>query len=134
MIPIESKNVFSFQTLFLMKKLTDAYKNLPSISYFASLTSVIDFKQTEWGLEVGKLLQDGEVPQSDAELRRLRDYVLSKEMYAGDLVSEDAKAAIILARLIPGVDEAKVVKEMIHVTEEIAASKTEVYTKMSQEI
>jgi hypothetical protein len=58
----------------------------------------------------------------------------SKEMDVGDLVSEDGKAAIILARLIPGVDEAKVVKEMIHVTEEIAASKTEVYTKMSQEI
>lgn len=53
MTPIESENVFSFQTLFLMKKLTDAYKNLPSISYVASLTSVIDFKQTEWGLEVG---------------------------------------------------------------------------------
>lgn len=67
-------------------------------------------------------------------MRKLRDYALSKEMYAGDLVSEDAKAVIILARLIPGVDGAKVVKEMIHVTEEIAASKTEVYTKISQEI
>jgi len=122
MVPIESENVFSFQTLSLMKKLTDAYKDLPNISYVASLTSVIDFKRTEWGLEVGKLLQDGEVPQSDEELRRLRDYVLSKEMYVGDLVSEDGKAAIILARLIPGVDEAKVVKEMIHVTEEIAPS------------
>jgi len=122
MVPIESENVFSFQTLSLMKKLTDAYKNLPNISYVASLTSIIDFKKTEWGLEVGKLLQDGQVPQSDAELKRLRDYALSKEMYVGDLVSEDGKAAIILARLIPGVDEAKVVKEMILVTEEIAPS------------
>ncbi|HDZ28034.1 hypothetical protein LCGC14_1631570 [marine sediment metagenome] len=50
----------------------------------------------------------------------------SKEMYVGDLVSEDAKATIILARLIPGVDEAKMVKKMVYVTEEIAASKTEV--------
>ncbi len=49
MVPIESENVFSFQRLSLMKKLTDAYKNLPSISYVASLTSVIDFKQNEWG-------------------------------------------------------------------------------------
>lgn len=122
MVPIESENVFSFQTLSLMKKLTDAYKNLPNISYVASLTNVIDFKKTEWGLEVGNLLQNGEVPQSDAELRRLRDYVLSKEMYVGDLVSEDGKAAIIVARLIPGVDEAKVVNEMIHVTEEIVPS------------
>jgi len=47
-------------------------------------------------------------------------------MYVGDLVSEDAKATIILARLIPGVDEAKMVKKMVYVTEEIAASKTEV--------
>jgi predicted RND superfamily exporter protein len=122
MVPIESENVFSFQTLSLMKELTDAYKNLPNISYVASLTSVIDFKRTEWGLEVGKLLLDGEIPQSDTELRRLRDYVLTKEMYVGDLVSEDGKAAIIVARLIPGVDEAKVVKEMIHITEEIAPS------------
>ncbi len=122
MVPVESEDVFSFQTLYLVKKLTDAYKNLPNVSYVASLTSVIDFKKTDWGLEVGKLLQDGEIPESDAELKRLRDYVLSKEMYVGDLVSEDGKAAIILARLVPGVDEAKVVKEIIRVTEEIAPS------------
>jgi predicted RND superfamily exporter protein len=122
MVPIESENVFSSQTLSLMKKLTDAYKNLSNISYVASLTSVIDFKRTEWGLEVGKLLRDGEIPQSDAELRKLRDYVLSKEMYVGDLVSEDGKAAIIVACLIPGVNEAKVAKELMRVTEEIAPS------------
>ncbi len=122
MVPIESENVFSSQTLSLMKKLTDAYKNLSNISYVASLTSVIDFKRTEWGLEVGKFLRDGEIPQSDAELRKLRDYVLSKEMYVGDLVSEDGKAAIIVACLIPGVNEAKVAKELMRVTEEIAPS------------
>ncbi len=122
MVPIESENVFSFQTLSLMKKLTDAYKDLPSISYVTSLTNVIDFKRTEWGLEVGKLLQDGEVPQSKEELEKLRDYVMSKERYVGDLVSEDEKAAIILTRLIPGRDEAKAVKEIRRVTEEISSS------------
>jgi predicted RND superfamily exporter protein len=122
MVPIESENVFSFQTLSLMNKLTEAYKNIPSISYVTSLTNVIDFKKTDWGLEVGKLLLDGEVPRSDVELNRLRDYVMSKEMYVGDLVSEDGKAAIILARITPGLDDAKVVKEMRQITEKISSS------------
>jgi predicted RND superfamily exporter protein len=119
---IDSEDVFSNQTLTLVQKLTEAYENIPGVAFATSLTNVIDFKKTDWGLEVGKLIQNAEIPQSNDDLRKLRDYMMSKERYVGDLVSADGKAAIIVVRFSQAVDEAKVMKELRELTDEIALS------------
>ncbi|MFQ6618210.1 MAG: RND family transporter, partial [Fidelibacterota bacterium] len=120
MVLIESDDLFSTETLTLIQNLTDAYEGVDGVSYVTSLTNVLDFKKTEWGLEVGRLIQNGEISRNQDELKRLRDYVMSKEMYVGDLVSEDGKATIIILRLAANADEIKVVKELRRMTEKIA--------------
>ncbi len=122
MVLIESENLFSTETLTLIRDLTNAYEDMDGVAYVTSLTNVLDFKKIEGGLEVGKLIQRGEIPQAKEELKGLRDYVMSKEMYVGDLVSEDGKATIIILRLTHGVNEPDVVKELRWITEDIAPS------------
>ncbi len=119
---IDSEDVFNYQTLSLIQKLTEAYESVPGVSFATSLTNVIDFKKTGWGLEVSKLFQNAEIPLNNDDLRILRDYVMSKERYVGDLISADGKAAIIIARFSQEVNEAKVMKELREKTDEIALS------------
>ncbi len=122
MVTIESEDIFSTKTLTLIRDLTNAYENLDGVSHVTSLTNIIDFRKTEWGLEVGKLIPRGEIPESPEELKKLKDYVMSREMYVGDLLSEDGKASIIVIRISAGADEVKVVKEIRKTTEEVAPS------------
>jgi predicted RND superfamily exporter protein len=99
---VTSSDVFSRETLTLVKELTEAYQNVDGISYVTSLTNVVDFKKTEWGLEVGKLLNRGELPETQEELDRLKAYVMSKDRYEGNLVSEDGTSTAILLRFEGG--------------------------------
>ncbi|NIA29776.1 MAG: MMPL family transporter, partial [Actinobacteria bacterium] len=95
---ITADDVFTKQSFELIKKLTQAYGNMEGISYVTSLTNVVDFRSTEWGLQVGKLLEKSEIPKTPAEFAALKSYVLSKDRYVGNLVSQDAKATAIVLR------------------------------------
>lgn len=119
LVLVEADDVFSSETLKLVRDLTDAYEELDGIAYVTSLTNVLDFRKTEWGLEVGRLIRRDEMPETEEELKRLKDYVLSKEMYVKDLVSEDGKSTVIVTRLMQGADEFQVTKEIRRITESI---------------
>lgn len=122
LVLIQADDVFNTETLKLIKDLTDAYEELDGVAYVTSLTNVLDFKKTEWGLEVGRLIQSENIPRSDEELKRLRDYVLSKELYVNDLLSQDGKLAVIAVRFKHGVYEFAVTGEVKRVTEAIASN------------
>ncbi len=120
LVLIEADDVFSPQTLKLVRDLTAAYEELDGVAYVTSLTNVLDFKKTAWGLEVGKLIQGGKIPQNEKDLKKLKDYVLSKEMYVKKLVSKDGKSTVIVVRLKQGVSEFAVTKEIGKLTGTIA--------------
>lgn len=119
LVLIEADDIFNTQTLTLIHDLTDAYENLDGVAYVTSLTHVLDFKKTNWGLEVGKLIPPGDIPESAQALKNLKNYVLSKEMYVRDLVSEDATSTVIAIRLKHGVYEYNVTKDIKKATEAI---------------
>ncbi len=122
LVLIQTEDVFTPATLKLIRDLTDAYEKLGEIAYVTSLTNVLDFKSTEWGLEVGKLIQEGKIPDNSKELQKLKKYVLSKEMYVKNLVSADGKSTVIVARLKHGVYEFGVTEKIKKITESIAPS------------
>ncbi len=123
---LEADDIFSPEKLKLIRDLTEAYEGLEGIAYVTSLTNVLDFQKTPWGLEVGRLIPEGKIPETDEELRRLRNYVLSKEMYVKDLVSEDGKSTVIAVRLKHGVYEFGVTRNIRNVTESIVPSSEEI--------
>ncbi len=61
---ISTDNIFTAENLELVKKLTDVYRSFEGIACVTSLTNVIDFRKTEWGLEVGKLLNQNNPPRT----------------------------------------------------------------------
>ncbi len=122
MILIETEDVFSVQNLKLVRDLTEAYQSLNEVSYVTSLANVLDFKKVDGGLEVGKLIPEGVIPKDEEEFTKLKQYVMSKEMYAGNLVSYDGITMLIALRLAPGENEYAAAQKIKETTEEIAPS------------
>ena len=107
-IGLESKDVFTHAVLKEIKQITDSSMNVSGIASVSSLTNIIDIKGSDWGMDVGNLVDPYNLPKTKSELQKLKKYVLSKNLYKGGLVSEDASMTIIMARIEEGVDKIKV--------------------------
>ncbi len=112
MIVLETDNIFTKKVLEDVKQVTDSLKITEGISTVTSITDVLDIKTTEFGLEIGKLVDEYELPTRQSELDSLKKYVFSKEMYKGSIVSEDATATLVLFTLLDDADKQAVAKEV----------------------
>ena len=116
MIVLESDNVFKNDLLQHVKQITDSLKITHGVSTVTSLTNILDIKSTEEGIEIGKLVDEYNLPDNQSQLDSLKSYVFSKEMYKGAIVSEDGTATVIMFTLLPDADKqavAKGIKEKI---------------------
>ncbi len=95
---ISGDDIFRKENLELIQKLTEAFNDVEGVSYATSLTNITDFRKTEWGLEIGKLLNRGKIPDAPEELARLKAYVMQKDRFEGNLVSDDAEATAIILK------------------------------------
>jgi predicted RND superfamily exporter protein len=127
MVLIETDDIFNAQNLKLIGDLTNAYQSLKEVSYVTSLTNVMDFKKVEGGLEVGKLISQADINDELADLADLKNYVMSKEMYTGNIVSYDATTTLIALRLTPGENEYSAAQKIKEATEEIAPTMENIY-------
>ena len=112
MVGIEADDVFSPRVLRLVRDMTEAFKRLDGVGSVTSLTNTIDIREVDGTLEVGDLIPKGELPSSPEELKRLKEYVLSKRMFRGRLVSEDGKVTLIVCRIRQGVDKTEVARRI----------------------
>ena len=99
-IAIQSDNIFQKDVLQHVKQLTDSIKTIEGIGTVTSITDVIDIKGSDWGIEIGKLIDEYDLPETTEELDSLKQYILSKEMYKGSLISEDATTTLIIAKVV----------------------------------
>ncbi len=116
MIIIETNDIFKNEVLEYVKQITDTLRVLDGISTVTSLTNVLDIKGSDWGIEIGTLLDEYDLPDSKAELDTLKERVFSKDMYKGTIVSEDGTSTLIMFTLLDGADKqavAKTIKEKI---------------------
>jgi len=105
MIVLETDDVFKPEVLEHVKQITDTLKTMEGISTVTSLTDIIDIKSTEAGIEIGKLVDEYELPQTKEELDSLRAYVNSKDMYSGTIVSKDGTATLVMFTILDGADK-----------------------------
>jgi len=117
MVALESDDAFSHATLSRIDEITRQFKGMDEISHVMSLTDILDIKKTDWGLEVGKLIDNDNIPEDLEDLRRLKDYALSKDMYRGNLVSDDGKITVIIARLKEDADKIAIGRQMKEIVE-----------------
>ncbi len=102
MVAVETDNIFNKKTLEQIKQITDSLKTITEIGSVTSLTDVIDIKSNEDGIEIGKLIDENNLPKSQQQLDSLKKYIFSKDMYKGALISQDATATLIIAKIIDG--------------------------------
>ena len=112
MIVLETDNVFQFDVLNHIREITDSLKVMEGISTVTSLTNILDIKSSDWGIEIGNLVDEYNLPHDPQELDSLRNYVFSKDMYKGTIVSEDGTATVVMFTLLPDVDRQKIASEI----------------------
>ncbi len=111
-IAYETDNVFKPEVMEEIKAITDSIKDLDGISSVTSLTNVIEIKGSEWGLDIGNLVDEYELPKTKAQLDSLKQRIFSKDMYRGSLVSEDSKATLIMVTIMDDADNQSVAKAL----------------------
>jgi hydrophobe/amphiphile efflux-3 (HAE3) family protein len=112
MIVLETDNIFKTEVLEHVKQITDSLKTMEGISTVTSLTDIIDIKNVDGGIEIGKLVDEYELPNTQPKLDSLKDYVFSKDMYKGSIVSEDGTATLIMFTILDGADVQAVAKDV----------------------
>ncbi len=132
MVIIETENVFTTETLKKIAELTSLYQEIEGVKEVTSLTNIMDIKKTEEGLEISNLVD--EIPESSEELERLKEYVLSKGMYKGNVVSEDGRLTAIICRIAEDADKAEVAKRIRRITEEHARGYTVHYAGLPLQV
>jgi predicted RND superfamily exporter protein len=118
-IGLETENVFQTNTLEHVRAITDSVRFTKGVGSVTSLTNVLDIRSSEWGIEIGKLVDEYDLPDTEAELNALREYTLSEELYRGSLVSEDATFTAIILRVNEGMDKIEVAREIKRKVESI---------------
>ena len=126
-IALETQDVFNPRTLARIDAITSKFQALPEISQVLSLTDILDIKKIPDGIEVGKLIPRGCIPQDPYELHNLREYALSKDMYRGNLVSADGRTALIIARVREGVSKTEVAEKMKAIVKSTEGDETVYY-------
>jgi len=114
MIILESENLFTTSVLKHIQQITDTVRETEGIATVTSLTNIIDIKGDEFGLEIGKLINEYDFPETDEELQRIKKRVFEKDMYKGSIVSEDGTSALIIFTLT----EDAVIKEVANEVKE----------------
>ena len=108
MIVLETDNVFKTEVLQHIKQITDSLRITDGVSTVTSLTNILDIKSSKWGIEIGNLVDEYNLPDTQSELDSLKDYVFSKDMYKGSIVSEDGTASVILFTVLPDADKQEI--------------------------
>ncbi len=98
-IGYQSVNIFSETALNEIKAITDTLRYFKGLSSVNSIINVIDIREVDSILQVLPLIDENNIPTTLKELDSLKNYVLSKDIYKGMLVSEDASSTLITARI-----------------------------------
>ena len=112
MIIIETDDVFKKEVIEYVKQITDSLRVSEGVSTVTSLTNVLDIKGSEWGIEIGTLLDEYDLPDTKAELDTLKERVFSKDMYKGTLVSEDGTSTLIMFTMLDDADKQAVARDV----------------------
>ena len=95
--------VFTVSGLGMLGRLSEALRQVPGVARVVSLTTIAELVRTPDGVEAVDLV-DPHVG-GDAELAALRQRVLANPLVAGDLVSRDGAAALMVVVLAAGAED-----------------------------
>ncbi|MBW6460319.1 MAG: MMPL family transporter [Bacteroidales bacterium] len=116
MVILETDDIFKTEVLEHVRQITEMIGLMDGISSVTSLTNILDIRSGEDGLEVGKLIDEYDIPETEEALEELKNKTLSSDLYKGVIVSEDATATIIIFTLLEDADVESVAQAVIEKT------------------
>jgi predicted RND superfamily exporter protein len=96
---LETDNIYKTSVIAHIRQLTDSIGKIEGISSVSSLSNIINIKGGESGIEIGRLVDEYELPQSKEEFDQLRENIAANEMYKGSIVSEDETSCLVVFTL-----------------------------------
>lgn len=116
MVILEADDIFKREILEHVQQITDTIRMMDGVISVTSLTNIIDIRGGDFGIEVGKLVDEYDLPSTEEELLALRERVFSKDLYKGGIVSEDGTATLIIFSLSEDADVRQVAKAVVKKT------------------
>jgi predicted RND superfamily exporter protein len=95
-IILETDNIYETDVIQHISDLTDSIGTIEGIASVQSMTNIINIKGDENGIEVGKLIDPYDLPDSRGDFDRLRANIANNPLYRGSIVSEDETSALII--------------------------------------
>ena len=113
MVALQTDDIFNKETIERINHLTQEFNKVEDVSYVTSLANVLDIRtDAEGTLQISRLIDEYSLPKTLQDIQKLKSYTLSKDMYRGRLVSDDAKATLIICRLREGTDKMKTASQL----------------------
>ena len=112
MVIIDGEDVFTSGVIQHIRQITDSLSQTEGVSSVSSLTNAMDIAETEFGMDIGPLIDEYNIPESREELAILKEKVLANEMYRGSLVSDAGTEAAIIFTLYDDADIQKVAQDV----------------------
>ena len=110
MIVLDMENIFTTTSLHKIDRLTLGLEKIKGVNSVISITNIEEIRGIEDGIEVVELIED--IPDSEAGLLELKNRVLSDDDYAGQIVSENGKIALIIIQLVPDQDDNAIIRDI----------------------
>lgn len=118
LVVLKTDDIFNPATIRAISDLTGKFQELEGLTYVTSLTNVLDFKKSREGIEIGRLVDEYNLPSTKEDVTRLKAYTMDKDLYRGRLVSEDGSATLIVCRLAPGADKIKIADQVQNIVQQ----------------
>ena len=116
---LETDNIYKTEVIAHIRTITDSIERIDGISSVSSLTNIINIKGGDYGIEIGRLVDEYELPQTAEEFEQLKNNIANNAMYKGSIVSEDESSCLIVFTLEDEADVNLVARNVIDKTAEL---------------
>lgn len=115
---LESRDIFTRENIEKINEITSKLNLIEGVDFVISLTDVLDIKKSEDGIEIGKLVDEFNLPKKEDELKKLKEYILSKKRYRNRIVSKDGKITLIITSISKDADRREVTRKVKKIVSE----------------
>ena len=112
LVVLESNNVFEPDVLDRIQLVTDSLAEIEGVVSVTSITNMMGFNVEDDNFEVDYLISRNNWPETESEVDSLKNKITNNDLVAGQLVSKDGTATIILFTFQHGYD-AKVTSKLV---------------------
>ncbi len=113
MVIVESENVFRSEVLQHIEQVTDTLSEMEGLLSVTSVTNLLSFNVEGDEIEVDNLINKNQWPETESEAEAIRDRITNEKLIAGNIVSKDGKATVIIFTFQDEIDINKVSSEII---------------------